>query len=113
MRTAATDRPGLAPVGEPRNAVSSPETVQMQAAVLREPGRPVAVETVLLPAQAVVGAMEAAADWLTRTPPEQRPPVERTVAVLSQLIWQGLDGLGRAEARAATDAPVPLRPRAG
>ena len=73
----------------------------------------VAVETVLLPAQAVVGAMEAAADWLTRIPSEQRPPTERTVAVLSQLIWQGLDGLGRAEARAAADAPVPLRPRAG
>src|SRR2546423_3124466 len=65
----------------------------------------VAVEAVLLPAQAVVGAMEAAADWLTRTPPEQRPPTERTVAVLSQLIWQGLDGLGRAEARVAADAP--------
>ena len=73
----------------------------------------VAVESVLLPAQAVVGAMEAAADWLTRIPSEQRPPTERTVAVLSQLIWQGLDGLGRAEARAAADAPVPLRPRAG
>jgi AcrR family transcriptional regulator len=79
--------------------------------IARDVGVP--VETVLLPAQAIVGSMEAAADWLTRTPQAQRPTLERTTAVLSRLIWQGLDGLGRAEARAAAEnEPVPLRPRA-
>ena len=48
MRTETADRTGLAPVGEPTDAMSSSEPVQMQAVVLREPGRPVGVETVLL-----------------------------------------------------------------
>ena len=48
MRTETADGLGLAPVGEPRNAMSSSAPLEMQAAVLREPGRPVAVETVWL-----------------------------------------------------------------
>jgi S-(hydroxymethyl)glutathione dehydrogenase / alcohol dehydrogenase len=48
MRTSTADRPGLTPVGHSRKAMSSFEPVQMRAVVLSEPGRPVAVETVLL-----------------------------------------------------------------
>jgi S-(hydroxymethyl)glutathione dehydrogenase / alcohol dehydrogenase len=48
MPTVTADRPGLASVSEPPGAMSSSQPVQMCAVVLREPGSPVAVETVLL-----------------------------------------------------------------
>src|SRR5438046_2779548 len=74
----------------------------------------VPVESVLLPAHGIVGTMEAAADWLTRTPPPARPTMPQAAEVLSRLIWQGLEGVGELGApRRAADAsaPVPLRPR--
>jgi S-(hydroxymethyl)glutathione dehydrogenase/alcohol dehydrogenase len=48
MSTETADRRGLASLSEPHDATSSSEPVQMRAAVLREPGRPVSVETVWL-----------------------------------------------------------------
>ncbi|HTP22011.1 MAG TPA: Zn-dependent alcohol dehydrogenase [Solirubrobacteraceae bacterium] len=48
MRTETTGGPGLAPVSQPRPAMSSPAPIEMRAAVLREPGRPVSTETVML-----------------------------------------------------------------
>jgi AcrR family transcriptional regulator len=74
----------------------------------------VPIETVLLPAHGIVGTMEAAADWLTRTPPAERPTTPQAVELLSRLIWQGLEGvgeLGTSRAASDSDQPVPLRPR--
>jgi len=48
MSTETADRRELASVSEPLDTVLSPEPVEMRAVVLREPGRPVATETVLL-----------------------------------------------------------------
>jgi S-(hydroxymethyl)glutathione dehydrogenase/alcohol dehydrogenase len=48
MPTETVDRPGLARPSEPPDAMSSSRPVQMRACVLREPGRPVGVETVRL-----------------------------------------------------------------
>lgn len=72
------------------------------------------IAAVRLPAQAIVGAMETAADWLTRLPRAQRPPTAEVAAVLTRLIWQGLEGV-EAMAGAETDSGptlVPLRPSA-
>jgi AcrR family transcriptional regulator len=74
----------------------------------------VPIETVLLPAHGIVGPMEAAADWLTRTPPGERPATPQAAELLSRLIWQGLEGVGElGSSRAASEPvqPVPLRPR--
>jgi AcrR family transcriptional regulator len=72
-------------------------------------------ESVLLHAHALVGTMEAAADWLTRVPAERRPALDRTTDVLSRMIWQGLDGLRSLDLGrpAGGEEPVPLRPRRG
>jgi S-(hydroxymethyl)glutathione dehydrogenase/alcohol dehydrogenase len=48
MATKTADRRGLASVSEPLDTVSSSQPLQMRAVVLREPGQPVAVETVVL-----------------------------------------------------------------
>ena len=48
MSTETADRRGLASVSQPLDAMSSSESVQMRAVVLREPGRPVSTETVML-----------------------------------------------------------------
>jgi Zn-dependent alcohol dehydrogenase len=48
MPTQTADSPELAPMSVPRGATSSSEPVQMRAVVLNEPGRPVAVRTILL-----------------------------------------------------------------
>jgi hypothetical protein len=89
---------------------------QMVAGLIaRDVGLP--VESVELPAHAIVGTMEASADWLTRIPAHERPPTDRTATLLSRLIWQGLEGLGRRDARSgdgaatAANQPVPLRRR--
>lgn len=88
---------------------------EMVAAIIAgEAGVP--VETVLLQGHAIVGTMEAAADWLTRTKRSARPTMPEAADVLSRLIWQGLEGVAELGARraAAGDepaAPVPLRPR--
>jgi AcrR family transcriptional regulator len=71
----------------------------------------VPVEQVKLPAYAVVGAMEAAADRLTRVPAARRPPIETTTDVLARLIWQGLSSLQELAAESAGDPVVPLRRR--
>jgi AcrR family transcriptional regulator len=78
--------------------------------------RGVPIDTVLLPAHAIVGSMEAAADWLTRTPRSARPNMSQAAELLSRLIWQGLEGVGeldapRTEAGEDLPPPVPLRPR--
>jgi AcrR family transcriptional regulator len=70
----------------------------------------VPADRVRLPAHALVGAMEAAADHLTRIPAGQRPPIDVTTDVLSRLIWEGLPSLGDLSAPAAAGpAVVPLR----
>jgi AcrR family transcriptional regulator len=70
----------------------------------------VPVEQVKLPAYAVVGAMEAAADRLTRLPASRRPPIDATTAVLSRLIWEGLSSLqDMAPTTTAADPVIPLR----
>ncbi len=48
MSTETANRRGLASMSEPPEATSSSAPVQMRAAVLREPGAPVSIETVLL-----------------------------------------------------------------
>lgn len=53
----------------------------------------VPIDTVRLPAHAVVGTMDGAADWLARTTAAERPPLRVTAQVLSRLIWEGLHGL--------------------
>jgi AcrR family transcriptional regulator len=59
-------------------------------------------DQVKLPAYAVVGAMEAAADQLTRVPASRRPPTDAVADLLARLIWEGLSGLqDRAPARRA------------
>ncbi|MDQ6915795.1 MAG: TetR/AcrR family transcriptional regulator [Actinomycetota bacterium] len=69
----------------------------------------VPVEQVKLPAYAVVGAMEAAADRLTRVPVSQRPPIDATTDVLSRLIWKGLSSLQDLAPTATADPVIPLR----
>jgi AcrR family transcriptional regulator len=68
-------------------------------------------DQVKLPAYAVVGAMEAAADQLTRAPTSRRPPIDAVADLLTRLIWEGLSGLQEGLAAApGADAPIPLRP---
>lgn len=69
-------------------------------------GQPVAA--VRLPAHAIVGLMEAAADWITRLPAGEVPPRSTTAAVLSRLIWQGLEGLGELTAAGSRSTVVAL-----
>ena len=68
------------------------------------------VDQVRLPAFAVGGAMEAAADALTRMPAAERPPLEVTTDVLARLIWEGLPSLAGL-AQANPRPVVPLRRR--
>ena len=68
------------------------------------------VEQVKLPAYAVVGAMEAAADRLTSVPAARRPPIDAVTEVLSRLLWEGLSSLQELTPRSAAErAVVPLR----
>jgi AcrR family transcriptional regulator len=70
----------------------------------------VPIEQVKLPAHAVVGAMEAAADRLSRLPAARRPPIDATTEVLSRLIWEGLSSLqDMAPTTTAADPVIPLR----
>lgn len=75
------------------------------------------VDSVRLPAHAVVGTVDGTADWIARTPRAERPPLQRTADLLSQLIWQGLSGVVElAPARTGPDADravVELEPRRG
>jgi AcrR family transcriptional regulator len=75
------------------------------------------VEAVRLPAHAIVGTMDGAADWLARTPRERRPRLDATTELLSRLIWQGLEGVGEMAPvrRGARDSGsvVELDPRRG
>jgi Zn-dependent alcohol dehydrogenase len=48
MSTETADRRGLASVSEPLEATAPPAPIEIRAVVLREPGRPVATETVVL-----------------------------------------------------------------
>jgi AcrR family transcriptional regulator len=53
----------------------------------------VPLDGVRLPAQAIVGAMEAAMEWITRVPVAQRPPASDVSELLTRLIWSGLGGI--------------------
>jgi len=68
------------------------------------------VEQVRLPAYAIVGAMEAAADRLTREPAARRPSIDVVTDVLSRLVWEGLSGLTAMTPARADEPVVPLRP---
>ena len=79
-----------------------------------EIGRP--VQAGMLPAHAIVGAMDEAAVWFARTPAHERPPMDVAAPLLAKLVWQGLEGVaaaleGVADGRepSATQSP----PRAG
>lgn len=77
------------------------------------------VSAVRLPARAVVGTMEGAADWFVRTPADHRPSLDALTDLLSRLIWQGLEGVGEMTPRrqdaaaAARSSVVELEPRRG
>lgn len=79
-----------------------------------EMGQP--VRAGMLPAHAIVGAMEEAAVWFARTPADERPPIDVAAPMLARLVWQGLEGVAAAleasehgEGPSATQSP----PRAG
>jgi AcrR family transcriptional regulator len=70
------------------------------------------VKQTLLPAYTIVGTMEAAADWIVRTPPSQRPPLAQTADLVTRLIWRGLEGaaeLAESAAGAASSDPDVVR----
>jgi hypothetical protein len=67
------------------------------------------VEQVKLPAYAIVGAMEAAADRLTRAPAARRPSIDAVTDVLSRLVWEGLSGLAAMTPARQGEPVVPLR----
>jgi AcrR family transcriptional regulator len=66
-------------------------------------------DQVQLPAYAVVGAMEAAADQLTLVPAARRPPMDAVADLLARLIWQGLSGLEELAPAEGAQPVVPLR----
>jgi AcrR family transcriptional regulator len=67
------------------------------------------VEDVKLPAYAIVGAMEAAADRLTRAPASRRPSIDAVTDLLARLVWEGLSGLAEMRPAREDEPVIPLR----
>jgi AcrR family transcriptional regulator len=53
----------------------------------------VPMDRVRLAGQSIVGAMEAAMEWIARAPVAERPPSSEIAELMTRLIWSGLGGI--------------------
>ena len=53
----------------------------------------VPLDSVRLAGQSIVGAMEAAMEWIARVPVAERPPTSEVAELMTRLIWTGLGGI--------------------